>query len=140
MSAGAAPKQRLYPFHADGITYTLPPLLESQLDHEWRVTRHWSITDTLDKTKYLSWNLHGQLLSSRDYPNAQTLYYYDADGHLSESINAHGEHTHYRYDARGYLIVSERPKVRIDRYDRSVSMPWAIPSTSATTPMFACCT
>ncbi|MGF6095726.1 hypothetical protein [Pseudomonas sp. 18175] len=72
----AAPEQRPHPARVDGITYTLPPLLEPQLDHEWRVTRHWGITDAMDKNK------HDQLFSYRDCSNAQTLYHYDTDGHL----------------------------------------------------------
>ncbi|HHJ1306129.1 TPA: RHS repeat domain-containing protein, partial [Pseudomonas putida] len=38
-----------------------------------------------------------------------------------ESINARGEHTHFRYDARGYLVESERPDGRIDRYEIDVA-------------------
>nr|WP_231114275.1 hypothetical protein [Pseudomonas putida] len=40
---------------------------------------------------------------------------------MRESINARGEHTHFRYDARGYLVESERPDGRIDRYEVDVA-------------------
>ncbi|WP_458371877.1 hypothetical protein [Pseudomonas lactis] len=59
----AIPENRPTPKRADGTAYQLPPLLEPQPDHEWRVTRHWGTTDAPDKTKHLSWNVHGQLLA-----------------------------------------------------------------------------
>ena len=37
----AIPENRPTPKRADGTGYQLPPLLEPQPDHEWRVTRHW---------------------------------------------------------------------------------------------------
>lgn len=35
------PEKRPTPRRADGTPYRLPPLLEPQPDHEWRVVRHW---------------------------------------------------------------------------------------------------
>ena len=52
---------------------------------------------------------------SRDV-NATQGYGYDL-----KSINARGKHTHFRYDARGYLVESERPGGRIDRYEIDVA-------------------
>jgi hypothetical protein len=37
----AIPENRPTPKRADGSPYQLPPLLEPQPDHEWRITRHW---------------------------------------------------------------------------------------------------
>ncbi|HDS1721419.1 TPA: RHS repeat protein, partial [Pseudomonas putida] len=70
-----AGRTRQYGYDSHGnLLWQQDPLgreTQYQYDPEGRVTQ---VTDALEKSKYLSWNTCGQLLSYRDCSNAQTLY------------------------------------------------------------------
>ena len=73
-------------------------------------------------TEEQSWNAWGQFYtldaagrrtSMRDAAGNRSLYYYDADGRLSHSINALGEVVENRYDAFGQLVLQRRYAQRL---------------------------
>nr|WP_239608080.1 RHS repeat domain-containing protein [Pseudomonas putida] len=72
-----------------------------QYDPEGRVTQ---VTDALEKSKYLSWNTCGQLLSYRDCSNAQTLYHYDAHAHPRRTGHPHALRHQRSPGRQGYSL------------------------------------
>ncbi len=69
-------------------------------------------------------NAHLEQIIGRfhDLPHTGKTYSgHNRYGYDLKSINARGKHTHFRYDARGYLVESERPGGRIDRYEIDVA-------------------
>ncbi|WP_167335971.1 RHS repeat-associated core domain-containing protein [Pseudomonas parafulva] len=121
----------------------LPPLLEPQPDHEWRVVHHWSddgeayrfdydlslghttVTDSLGRREHFEWG-----------PSHEVLVYVDAlgqrwqeeivQGQLVASIDPQGHAWRYRYDALGRLVESRDPLGRCERL--SYTEHWALPT------------
>ncbi|HDS1694098.1 TPA: RHS repeat protein, partial [Pseudomonas putida] len=88
------------------------------------------LTNENDESYRFGWDELDRLVAQKDLDGSGRLYAYNAGktysghnryGYDLKSINARGKHTHFRYDARGYLVESERPGGRIDRYEIDVA-------------------
>ncbi|ETK13998.1 RHS repeat-associated core domain-containing protein [Pseudomonas sp. FH1] len=138
----AIPKNRPASKRADGTSYQLPPLLEPQPDHEWRVIRHWGsdgeeyrfkydlergethVTDSLGRQDHYYWGPFYEI-----YKHIDTLGNCWQEeiiaGQLMKSVDPQGGEWHYSYDDIGRLIEARDPLGRTEyiRYLRH----WALP-------------
>ena len=139
----AIPDNRPTPKRADGTGYQLPPLLEPQPDHEWRVTRHWGsdgeeyrfkydlergethVTDSLGRQDHYYWGPFYEIYKHID-PLGNCWQEEIIAGQLMKSVDPQGGEWSYSYDdigrlAAGQLIAYTDPAQRITRlrYDRS---------------------
>ena len=138
----AVPQTRPQPVRADGTPYTLPPLLEPQPDHEWRVIRHWGsdgedyqfsydlekgetrVVDSLGRTDQYFW---GPLYEV--YKHIDPLGHCWRDdmlaGQLLKTTDPQGGEWHYAYDEIGRLIETRDPLGRSERL--YYTEHWALP-------------
>ena len=136
------PENRPTPKRADGTSYQLPPLLEPQPDHEWRVTRHWGsdgeeyqfeydlergethVTDSLGRQDHYYWGPFYEIYKHID-PLGNCWQEEIIAGQLMKSVDPQGGEWHYSYDDIGRLIETRDPLGRREhiRYLRH----WALP-------------
>ncbi|MBI6926736.1 PAAR/RHS domain-containing protein [Pseudomonas putida] len=136
------PEKRPSPVRADGTPYRLPPLLEPQPDHEWRVIRHWGsdgedyqfeynleegktlVTDGLGRIDRYFW---GPLYDVYKHVDALGNCW-QAEiiaGQLVARTDPQGGKWHYSYDDIGRLIETCDPLGRSERI--SYLRHWALP-------------
>lgn len=136
------PEKRPTPRRADGTSYRLPPLLEPQPDHEWRVIRHWGsdgeeyqfeynleegetlVTDGMGRTDRYFW---GPLYDVYKHVDALGNCW-QAEiiaGQLIKRTDPQGGEWRYSYDDIGRLIETRDPLGRSEhiKYLRH----WALP-------------
>lgn len=138
----AIPRTRPSLRRADGSTYQLPPLLEPQPDHEWRVTRHWGsdgeayrfeydlergethVTDGLGRQDHYYWGAMYEVYRYVD-PLGNRWEEEIVAGQLVKSVDPQGGEWHYTYDSIGRLVETRDPLGRCEstRYLRH----WALP-------------
>jgi RHS repeat-associated protein len=138
----AVPQKRPTAKRADGIAYRLPPLLEPQADHEWRVIRHWSsdgeeyrfeynledgetvVTDNLGRQDHYYWGPLYEVYKHID-PLGNCWQEEIVAGQLIKSIDPQGSEWRYSYDDIGRLIETRDPLGRSEhiKYLRH----WALP-------------
>ncbi|WP_082420913.1 MULTISPECIES: RHS repeat-associated core domain-containing protein [unclassified Pseudomonas] len=124
-------------------TPNLPPLLEPQPAHEWRVIRHWSedgedyhfhydlaqshteVTDSLGRKDHFEWGPLHEVLVYVD-PLGQRWQEEVVQGQLLASIDPQGAEWRYHYDALGRLIESHDPLGRCER--TTYTEHWALPT------------
>ena len=136
------PENRPTPKRADGTGYQLPPLLEPQPDHEWRVTRHWGsdgeeyrfkydlergethVTDSLGRQDHYYWGPFYEIYKHID-PLGNCWQEEIIAGQLMKSVDPQGGEWRYSYDDIGRLIETRDPLGRSEhiRYLRH----WALP-------------
>ncbi|WP_241492883.1 PAAR domain-containing protein, partial [Pseudomonas endophytica] len=122
--------------------YNLPPLLEPQPDHEWRVIRHWGsdgedyqfsydlekgetrVTDNLGRQDHYYWGAFYEIYKHID-PLGHCWQDDMLAGQLLKSIDPQGGEWQYSYDELGRLIETRDPLGRSERirYTRH----WALP-------------
>jgi RHS repeat-associated protein len=120
----------------------LPPLLEPQPEHEWRVVRHWSedgedyrfsydlalghtdVVDSLGRRNHYQWGPLHEVLLHVD-PLGQHWREEVVNGQLLASIDPQGAQWRYGYDALGRLVSVQDPLGRSEliRYTEH----WALP-------------
>jgi YD repeat-containing protein len=136
------PEKRPLPVRADGTPYRLPPLLEPQPDHEWRVVHHWGsdgeeyrfkynleegetlVTDGLGRTDRYLW---GPLYDVYKHVDALGNCW-QAEiiaGQLIKRTDPQGGEWQYSYDDIGRLIETRDPLGRSERI--SYLRHWALP-------------
>lgn len=136
------PEKRPLPVRADGTPYRLPPLLEPQPDHEWRVIRHWGsdgegykfeynleegetlVTDGLGRIDRYFW---GPLYDVYKHVDALGNCW-QAEiiaGQLVKRTDPQGGEWGYSYDDIGRLIETRDPLGRSERV--SYLRHWALP-------------
>jgi len=138
----AVPQKRPTAKRADGIAYGLPPLLESQADHEWRVIRHCGsdgeeyrfeynlengetvVTDNLGRQDHYYWGPLYEVYKHID-PLGNCWQEEIVAGQLIKSIDPQGREWRYSYDDIGRLIETRDPLGRSEhvKYLRH----WALP-------------
>ncbi|WP_369987353.1 RHS repeat-associated core domain-containing protein [Pseudomonas xanthosomatis] len=121
----------------------LPPLLEPQPAHEWRVVRHWSedgeqyqfsydlaqghtdVLDSLGRREHYQWGPLHEVLLYVD-PLGQRWHEEVVNGQLLASIDPQGGEWRYGYDALGRLVSAQDPLGRSEqvRYTEH----WALPT------------
>ena len=136
------PENRPTPKRADGTAYQLPPLLEPQPDHEWRVIRHWGsdgeayrfeydlergethVTDSLGRQDHYYWGPFYEIYKHID-PLGNCWQEEIIAGQLMKSVDPQGGEWRYSYDDIGRLIETRDPLGRSEhiRYLRH----WALP-------------
>lgn len=136
------PEKRPLPVRADGTPYRLPPLLEPQPDHEWRVIRHWGsdgeeykfeynleegetlVTDGLGRIDRYSWgplyDVYKHVDSLGNCWQAEIIA-----GQLIKRTDPQGGEWQYSYDDIGRLIETRDPLGRSERI--SYLRHWALP-------------
>ncbi|MFP3865257.1 RHS repeat-associated core domain-containing protein [Pseudomonas capeferrum] len=136
------PEIRPTPKRADGTPYRMPPLLEPQPDHEWRVIRHWGsdgeeyqfaydlelgetrVTDNLGRQDHYYWGplyeVHKHIDALGNCWQAEVIA-----GQLIKRVDPQGGEWRYRYDDIGRLIETRDPLDRSEhvKYLRH----WALP-------------
>ncbi|WP_459207668.1 RHS repeat-associated core domain-containing protein [Pseudomonas sp. MLB6B] len=136
------PEKRPTAKRADGTPYRLPPLLEPQPDHEWRVIRHWGsdgeayqfqydleagetlVTDSLGRKDLYCW---GPLYDVYKHVDALGNCW-QAEliaGQLIRRIDPQGGEWRYSYDEIGRLIETRDPLGRSEHI--SYLRHWALP-------------
>ncbi|WP_205299840.1 RHS repeat-associated core domain-containing protein [Pantoea sp. Tr-811] len=136
------PTKRPTPKRADGTPYSLPPLLEQQPDHEWRVIRHWGSDGEEYRFEY---NLEDGETFVIDSLGRQSRYYWGpmyevykyidplgncwqeeiVAGQLLKSIDPQGGEWRYSYDDIGRLIETHDPLGRSEQIN--YLRHWALP-------------
>lgn len=136
------PEKRPLPVRANGTPYRLPPLLEPQPDHEWRVVRHWGSDGEEYKFEY---NLEeGETLVTDGLGRIDRYFWgplYDVykhvdalgncwqaeivAGQLVKRTDPQGGEWEYSYDDIGRLIETRDPLGRSERI--SYLRHWALP-------------
>lgn len=136
------PEKRPTPRRADGTPYRLPPLLEPQPDHEWRVVRHWGsdgeeyqfeynleegetlVTDGLGRIDRYFW---GPLYDVYKHVDALGNCWQAeiVAGQLVKRTDPQGGEWGYSYDDIGRLIETRDPLGRSERI--SYLRHWALP-------------
>lgn len=137
-----APEQRPQPVRADGTPYTLPPLLEPQPDHEWRVTRHWGsdgedyhfhydlvkgetrVVDSLGREERYYWGAFYEVYHHID-ALGQCWHSDLLAGQLLKPTDPQGGEWHYVYDDIGRLIETRDPLGRSEHIVHTEH--WALP-------------
>lgn len=133
---------RRQPCSLDGTPYHMPPLLEPQPDHEWRVVRHWGsdgeeyrftydleqghtqVVDGLGRTEHYHWGALYEIHTFRDALGQCWRYDY-VDGLLRRSLDAQGGEWSYGYDAIGRLVATTDPLGRCESI--GYIEHWALP-------------
>ncbi|WP_332875295.1 RHS repeat-associated core domain-containing protein [Pseudomonas sp. MF7453] len=148
----AIPKNRPTPKRADGTGYQLPPLLEPQPDHEWRVTRHWGsdgeeyrfeydlergethVTDNLGRQDHYYWGPFYEIYKHID-PLGNCWQEEIIAGQLMKSVDPQGGEWHYSYDDIGRLTETRDPLGRSEhiRYLRHWALPVEVTDTAGHT-------
>ncbi|WP_409260364.1 DUF6531 domain-containing protein [Pseudomonas putida] len=138
----AIPEKRPAPRRADGTPYRLPPLLEPQPDHEWRVIRHWGsdgedyqfaynleqgetlVTDSLGRQDRYFW---GPLYDVYKHVDALGNCWQAEiiSGQLIKRTDPQGGEWRYSYDDIGRLIETRDPLGRSEHI--SYLRHWALP-------------
>jgi len=149
------PAKRPIPQRADGTPYRLPPLLEPQPDHEWRVVRHWGsdgeeyrfeynledgetvVTDSLGRKDHYYWGPLYEVYKHVD-PLGQCWQEEIIAGQLIRSIDPQGGEWRYSYDDIGRLIETCDPLGRGEQiqYLRHWALPVQITSTAGRTQRY----
>ncbi|MFG0410010.1 RHS repeat-associated core domain-containing protein [Pseudomonas sp. FYR_11] len=149
------PTKRPIPQRADGTPYRLPPLLEPQPDHEWRVVRHWGsdgeeyrfeynledgetiVTDGLGREDHYYW---GPLYEVYKHVDSLGQCWQEEiiAGQLIRSIDPQGGEWRYSYDDIGRLIETCDPLGRSEQiqYLRHWALPVQITSTAGRTQRY----
>ncbi|WP_445672963.1 RHS repeat-associated core domain-containing protein [Pseudomonas inefficax] len=136
------PTKRPTPKRADGTPYSLPPLLEQQPDHEWRVTRHWGsdgeeyrfeynledgetfVTDSLGRQSRYYWGPMYEVYKYID-PLGNCWQEEIVAGQLIKSTDPQGGEWRYSYDDIGRLIEKRDPLGRSEQIE--YLRHWALP-------------
>ncbi|WP_449432093.1 RHS repeat-associated core domain-containing protein [Pseudomonas putida] len=138
----AIPENRPTPKRADGTPYRLPPLLEPQPDHEFRVIRHWGsdgedyrfeydlehgetrVTDNLGRQDHYYWGPLYEVYKHID-PLGNRWQAEVIAGQLLKRVDPQGGEWRYSYDDIGRLIETRDPLGRREfiKYLRH----WALP-------------
>ncbi|MFK0092372.1 RHS repeat-associated core domain-containing protein [Pseudomonas sp. NPDC090592] len=136
------PTKRPTPKRADGTPYSLPPLLEQQPDHEWRVVRHWGtdgeeyrfeynledgetfVTDSLGRQSRYHWGPMYEVYKYID-PLGNSWQEEIIAGQLVKSIDPQGGEWRYSYDDLGRLIETRDPLGRSEQIN--YLRHWALP-------------
>lgn len=136
------PTKRPMPKSADGTPYSLPPLLEQQPDHEWRVIRHWGsdgeeyrfeynledgetfVTDSLGRQSRYYWGPMYEVYKYID-PLGNCWQEEIVAGQLVKSTDPQGGEWRYRYDDLGRLIETRDPLGRSEQIE--YLRHWALP-------------
>lgn len=152
----AVPEQRPQPVRADGTPYTLPPLLEPQPDHEWRVTRHWGsdgedyhfhydlakgethVVDSLGREDRYYWGALYEVYHHID-PLGQCWHSDLLAGQLLKTTDPQGGKWHYVYDDIGRLIETRDPLGRSEHilYTEHWALPLSITDRGGHTRTFS---
>ncbi|MGX1021512.1 RHS repeat-associated protein [Pseudomonas sp. Y3 TE3536] len=139
----AISEERPTPERADGTPYRLPPLLEPQPDHEWRVVRHWGsdgeayeftydlergetrVTDSLGRQDLYYWGplyeVYKHIDALGNCWQAETIA-----GQLTKRIDPQGGEWRYHYDDIGRLIETRDPLGRSEHI--KYLKHWALPT------------
>ncbi|MFK0087455.1 RHS repeat-associated core domain-containing protein [Pseudomonas sp. NPDC090755] len=138
----AMPTQRPMPKRGDGTPYRLPPLLEPQPDHEWRVIRHWGsdgeeyrfeydleggetlVTDNLGRQNHYYWGPLYEVYKHID-PLGNCWQAEIIAGQLIKRVDPQGGEWRYSYDAIGRLIETRDPLGRSEQIQ--YLRHWALP-------------
>ncbi|TLP55079.1 MULTISPECIES: RHS repeat-associated core domain-containing protein [Pseudomonas] len=136
------PTKRPTPKRTDGTPYSLPPLLEPQPDHEWRVVRHWGsdgeeyrfeynledgetfVTDSLGRQSRYHWGPMYEVYKYID-PLGNCWQEEIVAGQLVKSIDPQGGEWRYSYDDLGRLIETRDPLGRSEQIE--YLRHWALP-------------
>lgn len=149
------PTQRPLPMRADGTPYQVPPLLEPQPDHEWRVIRHWGsdgedyrfdyhlekgetrVKDSLGREDHYYWGPFHEIYKHID-ALGQCWQDEVVGGQLLKSTDPQGGEWHYHYDELGRLIETCDPLGRSEhiRYTRHWALPLSITDGAGRTRRF----
>ncbi|MEX5625820.1 RHS repeat-associated core domain-containing protein [Pseudomonas marginalis] len=150
------PKQGPQSVRADGTPYNLPPLLEPQPDHEWRVTRHWGsdgedyhfhydlakgetrVVDSLGREERYYW---GALYEVYHHIDALGQCWHSdlLAGQLLKTTDPQGGEWHYVYDDIGRLIETRDPLGRSEHiiYTEHWALPLSITDRGGHTRTFS---
>ncbi|MEG0245118.1 MAG: DUF6531 domain-containing protein, partial [Pseudomonas sp.] len=136
------PEKRPTPTRADGTPYRIPPLLEPQPDHEWRVIRHWGndgveyrfaydlelgetrVTDNLGRQNHYYWGplyeVYKHIDALGNCWQAEVIA-----GQLIKRVDPQDGEWQFSYDDIGRLIETRDPLGRSEhiKYLRH----WALP-------------
>lgn len=133
----------------------LPPLLEPQPDHEWRVVRHWSddgedyrfsydlaaghteVVDSLGRREHYQWGPLHEVLAYVD-PLGHRWQEEVVNGQLLASIDPQGAQWRYGYDDLGRLVSVEDPLGRSEliRYTEHWALPLQVTDFAGRTRRF----
>ncbi|WP_181004856.1 RHS repeat-associated core domain-containing protein [Pseudomonas putida] len=150
-----SPVKRPTPKRLDGTPYRLPPLLEPQPDHEWRVIRHWGsdgeeyrfeynleagetlVTDNLGRRDHYYWGPFYEVYKHID-PLGNCWQEETIAGQLLKSIDPQGGEWRYSYDDIGRLIETRDPLGRSEhiKYLRHWALPVQVTDTAGRTRQY----
>lgn len=151
----AIPEKRPAPKRLDGTPYRLPPLLEPQPDHEWRVIRHWGsdgeeyrfeynleagetlVTDNLGRRDHYYWGPLYEVYKHID-PQGNCWLAEVIAGQLIKRIDPQGGEWRYSYDDIGRLIETCDPLGRREhiKYLRHWALPIQVTDTAGRTRQY----
>ncbi|WP_445677380.1 RHS repeat-associated core domain-containing protein [Pseudomonas putida] len=151
----AIPEKRPAPKRLDGTPYRLPPLLEPQPDHEWRVIRHWGsdgeeyrfeynleagetlVTDNLGRRDHYYWGPLYEVYKHID-PQGNCWLAEVIAGQLIKRIDPQGGEWRYSYDDIGRLIETCDPLGRREhiKYLRHWALPVQVTDTAGRTRQY----
>lgn len=133
------------PAHGESLSNTsMPTLLETQPDHEWRVVRHWGgtgeeyhfeydiatghtqVTDSLGRIEHFLWGAQYELYAYTD-PNGDCWRETIENGQLVETQDPLGNTWRYSYDSIGRMVASEDPLGRTHTY--LYTEHWSLPTS-----------
>lgn len=149
------PEKRPVPKRLDGTPYHLPPLLEPQPDHEWRVIRHWGsdgeeyrfkynleagetlVTDNLGRQDHYYWGPLYEIYKHTD-PLGNCWQEEIVAGQLLKSIDPQEGEWIYSYDDIGRLIETRDPLGRSEhiKYLRHWALPVQITDTAGRSHLY----
>ncbi|MCE0993334.1 PAAR domain-containing protein, partial [Pseudomonas alloputida] len=149
------PEKRPAPKRLDGTPYRLPPLLEPQPDHEWRVIRHWGsdgeeyrfeynleagetlVTDNLGRRDHYYWGPLYEVYKHID-PQGNCWQAEVIAGQLIKRIDPQGGEWRYSYDDIGRLIKTCDPLGRREhiKYLRHWALPIQVTDTAGRTRQY----
>ncbi|QIA03428.1 RHS repeat-associated core domain-containing protein [Pseudomonas fluorescens] len=152
----AVPEQGPQPVRLDGTPYTLPPLLEPQPDHEWRVIRHWGsdgedyrfeydlakgetrVVDSLGREESYYWGALYEVYHHID-TLGQCRHSDLLAGQLLKTTDPQGGEWHYVYDDIGRLIETRDPLGRSEYilYTEHWALPLSITDRGGHTRTFS---
>lgn len=136
------PEKRPQPTLANGTPYTLPPLLEPQSTHQWRVVRHWGdegeeyifhydlekgetrVIDNIGREDIYQWGALYEVTKHID-PLGNCWCYEMVAGQLQKMTDPQGGEWSYSYDEIGRLIETRDPLGRSERI--TFMEHWALP-------------
>lgn len=147
--------KRPTPKRLDDTPYRLPPLLEPQPDHEWRVIRHWGsdgeeyrfeynleagetlVTDNLNRRDHYYWGPLYEVYKHID-PVGNCWQAEVIAGQLIKRIDPQGGEWRYSYDDIGRLIETRDPLGRSEhiRYLRHWALPVQVTDTGGRTRQY----